>query len=101
MLEGNQCGAIVASGATTQLSLVDVTVRGTRSCLGGGFGGQGLVVQLGASLTATRIFLEQNQGSAILVNSEGAHAVLTDVHTKETYGETSGPDQGQFGERVR
>ncbi len=99
MLEDNQCSAIVAVGAGTELTLVDVTVRGTRGCLFDGLKGNGLTVQGGASAAVTRILLEKNRSTAVMGSNPGTRLTLTDLAARDTFGEMrDGGNGGQFGE---
>lgn len=99
LVDESRCAGIVANDDGTVLTLVDVTVRGTRGCAIDGLLGRGLAVQSGASASATRLLLERNRSSAIFAASPGTHLTLTDVVGRDTVGELGDAARGgQYGE---
>ncbi len=89
LVEGASAAGVYATSSGTELSLVDVVVRGSR--LASGNAGYGVSVTRGAHLDATRILLVGNH-TAALYTTEGATLELSDVLLADTLEDGSGVD---------
>lgn len=71
LVEDSADAALFVSNATTTVSLEDVVLRATRSTADLGQAGNGLLAQLGASVTLSRALLDGNRDVALLANTAG------------------------------
>jgi len=80
---------MVASGATVMLS--EVVLRATRSTPRSGFGGRGLELHPGGTLTASRLLVEDNLDTGVAI---GGVATLSDVVIRGTRNSPMDEDYG-------
>ncbi len=86
--------AVIADLPSSAVTLEDVVITGTQGSEAAGTGGSGLVVQSGATATATRVLLAENRGAGLLAISEGTTVTLADVAVIDTLSLASEGDQG-------
>ena len=92
-LESNHAQGVAATGAGTQVTLEDTGLRGTKSQVSNGEGGEGLSAQSQARIEGKRVVLEQNHYAAFS-SILGAEVSLTDAVVRDTRPNTSGPNTG-------
>ncbi len=86
---------IAASGATSEVELVDVAIRDTASEPEGGFYGRGLECNLGAHLTGDRVLVERSHEVALFSTDPGSTIELTNFIIRDTMGEACGDACGE------
>jgi len=83
-LEGNRTIAILASGAGTSISLVDVAARGTQSLATTLDFGYGLQLDDGAVAAIERLVVERSRGAAVLFTGAGTTLTGSDLRVFDT-----------------
>lgn len=97
LAENNRETGIYVSGAGTQATLTDVTVRGTETDQSSGDFGVGMYVRDNAIAVVTRGTFDDNRAQGVLV-SAAATATLSDLVVRRTRTEEVG---GALGEGIR
>jgi hypothetical protein len=102
LIEGNREAGISVgdpwmNAVPAVATLNDVAVRGTRSLIEG-YGGRGIQLRDGSSITASQLLLEENQECALMVahtvlGQQSAELNVSDFMIRNTFAN----DQGQFG----
>jgi hypothetical protein len=82
--ERNRREALFVVGADARLLAADVVVRDTRATERDGGGGNGLVLQDGASAELSRALFERNREFGLSVKDEGTSLVATDLLVRDT-----------------
>lgn len=84
IVQGNSSSGVVASGAGVTVDLVETEVLDTAP-VSDVTGGQGLWVEYGATLTATRCKVQGNSDSGVLVFDAGTKVELVDTQVLDTH----------------
>ncbi len=87
-LVGHQGAGVTASGAGTEVTLLDTLIRDIES-LEDGMGGQGIAIEEGATLLAIGGMVSRSTGAGLLVNTGGL-AELHGVTIRDTWPYSSG-----------
>ncbi|MEM1415007.1 MAG: hypothetical protein AAGH15_08915 [Myxococcota bacterium] len=83
LVQRNRSVGVSASGAETELDLVDVVVRDTLAQMGDGTLGRGLSAQSGAQLRLLRARVESNREVGLFAGA-GTHVELADLVVRDT-----------------
>ncbi|MBW2462647.1 MAG: right-handed parallel beta-helix repeat-containing protein [Deltaproteobacteria bacterium] len=94
IFERNRDLGVGAFDPDTTVEITDAVVRDTRPRESDGAGGGGILVELGASAVITRLVVEDNRQSGILVDQLGSTLALTDAVVRGTL---SRENDGRFG----
>ena len=95
VFERSHDAGIFMAGSGTTLDATDVIVRDTRGRAADGTGGRGINVQLGASVTATRLLVERSSELGLMVAAPGTTVVLDGVVVRDTAGHPAGDSLGR------
>jgi hypothetical protein len=83
-LIGNREAGAMATGAGARLILEDVVIRDTLPIQLSGVYGNGIWIDSGATLAATRVLLDGNKNAGVIAVSTGTTADLTDTIVRNT-----------------
>ncbi len=94
VVDRNHEVAVFVSGADSTLTINDTVLRDTRSQTSDGNFGRGLVVQDGASATASRVALERNRHVGVYAAGAGVMLSLEDIVIRATDGASGDESAG-------
>ncbi|MGF1465445.1 MAG: hypothetical protein ACFCGT_04860 [Sandaracinaceae bacterium] len=94
IVQGNRDIGVFANGDDATVAMVDVAVLHTLPVERSGFGGRGVHVQRGATLTVDRGLVRRNHEVGVFVGEAGTTASLTDVAILDTLAQ---PADGTLG----
>ncbi len=80
--ENHDFGVVIGESGTTS-ALTDAVIRGNRAVPGSGLGGNGLAVQSGAVLDATRLLVSDNRETGVTFDGRGTVVTFTDVAVRD------------------
>jgi hypothetical protein len=99
VLEGNHLAALFVQGAATRVDLSDVVIRRTHE-LPNGEDGNGIRMGLGATITAERVFMDENHSEGFTSGEGGGTFSATDLVVRGGIGTTEPfppEEQGRHG----